>query len=294
MKKLSALALLALLLAACGTTTESNEGSASTQATAVEALEATEQPAQGGDEAVVDGVSIKVDLGLGFDLVPGVDFFSDIFMSPVAEWDCSGSSATGNTSDADNDGIAADATYNIECTKSFNFAGIVSPVEVSRQGTLTVRDADDSDPTSGYYAKGDYTYSYSMLGQEISFGRSFERDWQGNAANGYSFSHTHTWNWNVAGEEHKVVHAHSGSYAPDNSLNPFAAGDLNETGSYEHYLNDSLELKVAEKTKLHLNADCGPAADSGTIEFYIERNGAYSDTPDKTVTFTGCGVYTVE
>ncbi|WP_457637595.1 hypothetical protein [Oceanithermus sp.] len=288
-KKLSILAMLALLLAACGTTSQDSGGTATNQATAVEAVEVTEQPTQGGDEAVVDDVSAEVDLDLGFSMVPGVDFFSDILMSPVAEWNCSGT-ASGNTSDADGDGIATDATYNVTCSKSFDFAGITAPVDVTRQGSLTVRDQDDNDPTSGYYAKGDYTYSYTMLGQDISFVRSFERNWQGNASEGYSFDHSHTWAWSVAGEEHKVVHTHSGSYMPDDPQNPFASGELSETGSYEHYLDGLPQMKVAEKAELHLNNNCSPTADSGTVEFDVNNDGTY----DKTIEFTGCGEYQVQ
>jgi len=289
-KKLSLAALLLLLLAACGTATQGGSGhQAGNQATAVEALEATDEPNQSAGDEVAEDVSEESEdeLGLGFSLVPDLSYFDAVLDSAVGEWDCSGSSAAGDLSDADDDGLAKNATYTVLCTKSFSFMGAPSPVEVKREGTLSVQDKDDQDPTSGYTATGDFVYSYTVLGQELKATRSFQRDWSGNADQGYGFQHTHAWSWSVAGNDYKVEHAHGGSYRPDDAADPFAAGDLSENGSVKHYLNGALQVEVSETAALHLNAACTPPADDGTLELTV-------GSTTKTVKFTGCGEYTVE
>lgn len=288
MKKLSLAALLLMLLAACGTATQGGSGhQAGNQATAVEALEVSEQPNQAGGDEVVGGVSEDERLGLEFSLLPDLSFFDAVLETPIGDWDCSGSSAEGDLTDADDDGLAKNATYTVLCTKNFDFMGVSGPVEVKREGTLSVRDKDDHDPTSGYTASGDFTFSYTVLGQGYSVQRSYRRDWTGTAASGYTFRHEHTWTWSAAGHDYKVEHAHSGGYTPDDAAQPFAAGDLQESGSVEHSVDGGSLVTIEESANLHLNASCTPPADSGTLELTV--NGT-----TKTVTFSGCGAYDVE
>ena len=285
MKKLSMVALLALL-AACGTTPQGEGGGhASNQATAVEAVEISEQPANNGSDDVADEVADENndDLGISDPLLPDFSHFMEIVTSPVAEWDCSGSSVSGDASDADDDGIAKNATYTVLCTKSFGFAG-VSPFEAKREGTLTMQDADDHDPHSGYTSSGSFTYSYTFMGQTYSATRAFTRRWTGTAGSGYGFDHTHSWTWSAAGNEYKVEHERQGSYEPDDADDPFAAGDLSETGSLKHTVNGSDLVEVRESATLHLKEGCTPPADDGTIRFTV--NGT-----TKTYAFNGCGRY---
>ncbi len=37
-----------------------------------------------------------------------------------------------------------------------------------REGTLTMQDADDHDPYSGYASSGSFTYSYTLMGRTCS------------------------------------------------------------------------------------------------------------------------------
>ena len=288
MKKLTILAMLALLLAACGTTTQQTDddgNSAINQATAVEAVEVSDQPANSGSDTTLDKVidDMGSDLGLSESFMPDFSKFFEIVTSPIADWDCSGSSATGDLSDADDDGIAKNATYTILCTKS----ALMGVTEAKREGTLTMQDADDNDPHSGYTSNGTFTYSYTFMGQTYSATRNFSRQWTGNAADGYNFHHTHSWTWSAAGKEYKVEHNRQGSYVPDSEDDPFAAGDLKETGSIEHSVDNSNVVSVGETASLHLNSSCEPAADSGSITFTV--NGT-----DHEVEFTGCGVYRIK
>ena len=303
-KKLSMLTMLVLILAACGNVDlggggnsggGNGGGNVSNQATAVEALAVTEAPSQSGGETTVDEVTeAKEDeLGLGFNLVPDVDHFSEILTSPFTEWDCSGSSASGDTSDADDDGIAKNATYTISCTKDFSFAGFGSPVSVTREGTLTMQDQDDNDPTSGYDATGNATYTYKLMGTNtVTVTREFSRHWQKNAS-AYSFNHSNDWEWASAmgmgmpSTSYKVEQARSGSYIPDDPTKPFKAGQLTETGSIKHFVNDSVQKEVAETANLHLNDQCDPPADDGSIVLGW-------DGVTKTIEFTGCGEYGVQ
>ena len=282
MKKLSMIALLALL-AACGTAPHGDEGGhASNQATAVEAIEISDQPANNGSDEVADEVADenKGDLGISGPVLPDFSHFMEVVTSPVAEWDCSGSSVSGDASDADDDGIAKNATYTILCTKS----GFMGVTEAKREGTLTMQDADDHDPHSGYASSGSFTYSYTVMGRTYSATRAFSRRWTGNAADGYGFDHTHSWTWRAAGREYKVEHARSGRFQPDDADDPFAAGDLSEQGSLKHSVNGGHLVEVGERATLHLKEGCTPPADDGTISF--TANGT-----TKTYEFTGCGRY---
>jgi len=289
MKKLSIVAILALLLAACGTTTESNERSTSTQATAVEALQVNEQPVQSGGENVEYDLSLSDKLGLPFGFLPTDSDFLDVFGTPVGEWDCSASTVSGDATDADADGVAVNATYDIQCAKSFTSLPIFDDVvTVKRTGTLVMQDADDGDPASGYRTTGDFTYSY--LNGTFSAHHSYDRSWS-RTASGYDYEHTNRWSWEAGGVSYAIEHTHGGSYTPDSADDPFAAGLLNETGSVKQYVNDALQLSVDEATSnLHVNESCSPAADDGTVTFSWSDGTSYS----KTVTFTGCGEFQVQ
>jgi len=284
MKKLSIVAILALLLAACGNTgnNNGNGGNAGNQATAVEAVEVSEQPANNGSDATLDKVidDEGSSLGLEGQFLPDFSKFFEVVTSPISDWDCSGSSAEGDLSDADDDGIAKNATYTIECTKS----GFMGVTEAKREGTLTMQDADDNDPASGYKSTGRITYNYTMVGQTYSATREFSRKWTGNAASGYGFHHTHSWTWSAAGQSYKVEHDRQGNYTPDSADDPFAAGDLSEQGTIKHTINGGDLVEVSERANLHLNNACTPPADSGSITF------TYNGT-SKTFTFDGCGSY---
>jgi len=288
MKKLTILAMLALLLAACGTTTEQTDdsNSAINQATAVEAIEVTEEPTQSGGEEVENEVEVELgdDLGISFSFMPTMDGFLDVFDSPVSEWDCSASTVSGDATDADDDGIAVNATYTIECTKGFDGLPMIGDfVTVEKTGTLTMQDADDDDPTSGYTSTGDITYTY--MDGSFTTEHQFSRNWTGNASSGYTYQHSNSWTWAADDEmSYKVEHSHSGSYSPDDASEPFAAGQLVETATVKHYINGTLEQTVTEEVDLHLNKDCDPPADSGSITFTV--NGM-----DHEVEFTGCGEY---
>ncbi|WP_457630726.1 hypothetical protein [Oceanithermus sp.] len=288
-KKLSILAILALLLAACGTTTQQTDdgNTASNQATAVEALEVNEQPTQSGGADIEYEVEddLGEELGIPFDFMPTDNGFMSVFESPASQWDCSESSVTGDATDADDDGIARNATYTINCTKSFTQMPVIGDVvTVERTGTLTMQDADDDDPNSGYTSSGDITYSY--LNDTFSVEHKFDRSWQKSGEN-YSYSHSNAWIWSAGDSSHTVKHAHTGTYIPDSAGDPFAAGQLSESATVKHYLNDTLELTVTEEVNLHLNKSCDPAADDGTIEFTVNN-------VSKTVEFTGCGEYEVQ
>ncbi len=289
MKKLTIFAMLALLLAACGTTQQNNNGgnSAGNQATAVEALEVTQQPVQSGGAEVEYTVEtdLEEELGIPFSFMPMNNGFFDVFTSPVSDWDCSESTVSGDVSDADDDGIAKNATYTIKCTKSFaSLPMIGDTVVVERTGTLTMKDADDNDPTSGYTSTGDITYNY--MNGAFTAEHEFSRSWT--KQNGtYAYDHTNAWTWSAGGVNYGVEHAHRGSYTPDDTADPFTAGQLSETASVKHYVDGALEHTVSETANLHLNKACTPPADSGTIAFTF--NGM-----TRVVEFTGCGEYEIQ
>ncbi len=286
MKKLSMLAILLLLLAACGASKNNGQGGAATQATAVEAIDTSEQPTQSGDEDVVEGVSqdSSLDLGLPFEMFPAVDYFGSVFGSAIGEWQCQQTDAQGDLNDADDDGIAENATYKYECSKDFAFG--MSPVKVTRKGTITAQDKDDSDPYSGYKMGEKVVYSYSIMGVGgVSVTREFQRDWSGNAHSGYTFTHSHSWSWTspVSSDVNKVERSYSGRYTPDSADHPFDQGQLVSDGAVKHYLNGVEKDVVSVHSDLHVNSSCQPAADNGTITFKV------GNTTTKTVEFTGCG-----
>ena len=304
MKKVTILAVLILLLAACGTSSTNGNGGGnggggngggngggggiSNQATAVEALNVSEEPSQSGDEETVESVSEDGGSGNGlpFDLVPNVTGFNDIINSAIGEWQCQQTDAQGDLNDADDDGIAENATYKYECSKDFAFA--MSPVKVTRKGTITAQDKDDSDPYSGYKMSEKAVYSYSMMGVgDVSVTREFQRDWSGNAHDGYTFEHNQSWSWSLplVRKTIKVEREYRGSYTPDNADHPFDQGQLVSDGAVKHYLNGAQNDELGIHSDLHVNSSCQPAADSGAITFSAGGNTV------KTVEFSGCGVF---
>ncbi len=86
-----------------------------------------------------------------------------------------------------------------------------------------------------------------------------------------------------------IEHTHGGSYTPDDAAHPFDGGWIREDASVTHTAG-TVEQTVTEEVNLHLNPACDPAADDGTVTFSWSDGTSYS----KTVTFTGCGDYTVE
>jgi len=305
-KKLTILGVLVLALAACGTTQQGGSGNGgnngdnpgsggqiTNQATAVEALEVSEEPAQSGGEEVESEVSQSDEVGLPFVFVPTINDFLDIFESPVAEWDCSQSTVSGDATDADDDGIAVNARYEIKCTKSFADVPVFDDVVVvERQGTLVMQDADDNDPYSGYHAQGDITYNY--VNENFTAHHSFDRTWS-RAGNGYNYNLNNAWQWQAAGISYKIAHTHGGSYTPDDSQDPFAAGWVNEQAEVKQFVNGALEYTVKEDVNLHLNQTCDPAADDGTITFtWSLGEGNDLMSYSLVVKFTGCGEFEVE
>jgi len=296
-KRVTILAMLALLLAACGTTTQTNDdGTATNQATAVEAVEVTEQPTQSGGEDVEYAVEIELggEMGIPFSFMPTDYGFMDVFESPVGEWDCSASSVSGDATDADDDGIAVNATYTIDCTKGFDSLPVIGEaVTVKKTGTLTMKDADDNDPTSGYTSTGDITYSY--LNETFTVEHKFDRSWN-KGSSSYGYDHTSEWIWSSGDASVSTKHSHSGTYTPDDMGAPFVAGWVDEQASVENYVDGALEHSVSEEVNLHLNKECSPAADDGEITFtWSVADDEGNEVPySQTVEFTGCGEYQIK
>ncbi len=303
MKKLSIFALLVLLLAACSTTTKKDNGggNASNQATAVEALDVNEDLVLTSGERAEYDLSLSEKVGLPFGFVPSERDFHLILNSPVSEWDCSESTVSGDATDADDDGIAVDATYEIKCTVGFGkFAA------VERTGTLVMKDANDNDPYSGYHAEGDITYT---IGKGIfTVNHKFNRTWT-RSDSGYDYEHSSSWSWGsstptpgsskTTGESHTIKYAHAGSYTPDQDDNedPFDAGWIKETATAEQYHGDKLQEKVDSEVNLHLNTTCSPApkADKGTVKYsWTVSNGDEEVAHSVTVEFEGCGQFIIK
>jgi len=294
MKKTIIFAILVLLLAACGTTSQSDDDSqVSNQATAIEAIEVSEQPTQSGGADVENVVAANLDddLGLPFSFMPDVYGFIDVFESPLDDWSCDETSTSGDTSDADDDGIAVNAAYTIECTKGFDgLPFIADVVTVTKTTTLTMKDADDSDPTSGYVSTGDVVYSY--LDDAFTAEHKFDRSWT-KGSDSYNYDNADEWIWSSGDGSMSTKQSRSGTYTPDDMDDPFAAGWIEGQATVENYANDVLAHRVLEEVKLHLNEECSPAADDGEITFtwsLVDENGnevAYAETAE----FTGCGEY---
>ena len=302
-KKLIIISMLALVLAACGNSTQqgdnNDENGAINQATAVEAIEVTEEPAQSGGEDIENDLLLSDDLDLGlpsgFKAMPTVEGFLNILKSPIGEWDCSESTVSGDATDADDDGIAKNATYNIECVKDFAGLPIISElVTVKRTGTLTMKDADDNDPTSGYIANGDITFDY--LDEAFTTKHLFSRNWSGNASSGYDFDNRETWKWDEGGMELEVMQVHKGSYTPDDASDPFAAGQLIDNASVKYTVDNSAAQEISAQANIHFNKSCTPAADDGEIAFRweISADGNMISAQKKVVEFTACGEYNIK
>lgn len=127
---------------------------------------------------------------------------------------------SGDTTDADMDGIPVNATFNYDCNISYP-GGTMEYL-----GTLALKDKDDSDPTGGFYCSGDLHYKQEGL-QNIEWRQNFEIDvnksggaYSGEISFGFEYQGIE---WNADFEF---------TYNPEDPTDPYVAGTLNFEGTY--------------------------------------------------------------
>ena len=199
---LLALGILALGLGACNQT--STSGGDSGDSGGAVAYENVISDLQGANSILVGLMG-----GLGVP-APALIFPAD---ASEVTWNCSESGASGDLTDADDDGIPRSATLNGECTLT------------TSEGTFTwkwqdlsIKDPDDSDPEGGIEVSGRVVYEFAS-----SDGVTFSLTWtiethrvvKGEAEGVYDYTIKGSWEARAGDEAYTVNYDLSGTWEPN-------------------------------------------------------------------------------
>ncbi len=202
----------------------------------------------------------------------GVPFLPVPFLSQgvapldTASWNCSSVTVSGNTTDADNDGIPVDATYNGGCAWSYSGGG--SSVSGSWEfKNVHVKDPNDADPSAGLKASGEIVWTLRVSGSSTyTFTWHFNKHDLVHNGSKWDFSFDGYWRASDGIDTYTVTYNFGGSWTPDDPNRPFEAGTMNASGTFESTgpgCSDSWHLNVTF-SGVH---DNGTKIDRGTATF---------------------------
>jgi hypothetical protein len=170
--------------------------------------------------------------GLPVPVLGFTPFSSGVAPLDTANWSCDGVTASGDQTDADEDGIPVNATYNGRCTWSYS-GGNGSISGYWEFNDLNVQDPDDNDPTAGVKASGTVEWGITSQEGSVTFRWQIDKHDLIKASGGYSFVYKGLWTINVTGEgEYTVNYDLSGTWAPYEANIPWGDGVMNATGSF--------------------------------------------------------------
>jgi len=207
-------------------------------------------------------------------------------------WDCTGVSATGNLTDADNDGIPANATYNGSCSWSYTSPEVTASFEWKLRD-VNIEDADETDPIAGFRAKGEVVWEWTINSESGSITWNFDpHDWVRDGDH-WNLDYEGEITWQSGGESGTLDYDLSGTWTPDDSNDPWGSGNLELSGDFtwtEGTCTSTLEITYAE---VHYNDD--GAIDSGRLDFTVTEvcDDGSGDSVSCTLTWSGPGEPTV-
>ncbi len=221
------LGILALLLFGCNQATSgggNSGGGATAQDVAGVLTAANGQLYRVESPLLSAGVPVPV-LGIA-------PFSAGLAPQDVASWDCTGVTVAGDTSDPDNDGIPVNATYSGRCTWSYSGGGS-SASGYWEYKNVNVQDPNSSDPSAGVKVSGTVEWGVTAGGQSTTVTWTINKHNLVKSGNGYSFDYQGTWTVTVTGSGTSTVdYSLSGTWTPDDTRQPWAAGTMNATGSF--------------------------------------------------------------
>jgi hypothetical protein len=210
-------------------------------------------------------------------------------------------SVTGNCgpslvpTDADNDKIPANFSYTYDCTVTIG-AGF----KFVAKGSLSSKDADDTNPNSGYSTDGNIRYDFIFTNTETSQSSSFSFvvQWTANAillaTGGYNISTDQRIVFQPDTDKSQFAYQLNVAYSPDNDGNAlkFDAGTINLSGS-ANFRDASGRFSVfnLSATNLHFGTACPRAIDSGSLRVEDLSNIGTNKTNVLLLTATGCDLW---
>ena len=177
--------------------------------------------------------------------------------------------------DADNDKIPANFTYTYDCTVTVG-AGFT----FKANGPLTIVDANDNDPQSGYTTNGtiryDFIFTNTNTGQSSSF--SFIAKWNATASFGLAVAYNFVTDQRVTFQPEttrsEFSYTLTANYLPDaGTASKFEAGTINFDGRVAYSdANGKFSNFSLTTTDLHFGNACPRGVDRGTIRSQDQSN----------------------
>jgi len=205
----------------------------------------------------------------------------------VTDWNCSHVSVTGNTSDADGDGIPLNATYNGSCSWSY------SDAEGSISGSwqyhdVNVQDPNDRDPQAGVKVKGRIDWSLTTSDGSVSINWTIvQHDMVKQGNNTYKFNFKGNWTMSGSGAmgAYNFDYNLGGTWTPDSASSLWKSGTMAATGRFSGNGPSCPGWSASVNiNNLHYSS-CG--VDSGSASYTVHGCQGGS-TCTATVTWTGC------
>ncbi len=248
------------LLAGCGQQTAPNAGGEAMAQEVATTLQAADAQLY----------RIAEPLGIAGVPVPTAPFLFASGVAPLdtATWNCDSVTATGNLSDADDDGIPVNATFNGKCT--WSYSGSEGSVSGSWEfQNLNVQDPNDADPTAGVKASGKVIWTLSAGGSTITWTWNLTRHDFVKQSGGYEFAYEGSWSVTTNDGSYTFEYNLTGAWTPDDPGDPWGDGVLTAEGQFDASgpsCADGWHLSVT-LTNLHYQGDkivSGNASFSGT------------------------------
>jgi len=201
----------------------------------------------------------------------------------TASWNCDAVTATGNLTDADNDGIPVNATFNGRCT--WNYSGEEgSLVGYWEYQNLKVEDPNDADASGGIRVGGKIVWGYSGGGTEMTITWTIKHDLLKSGAH-YDFTYKGDWQINISGQTSAFSYNYHGTLTPDDMDNPWGNGTVTASGSFG---GTSAGCESGWSVTLSLSgvhfAECG--IDSGSADFTVAACDGHTCTIH--ISWSGC------
>jgi len=147
-------------------------------------------------------------------------------------WDCAGVTVTGNPTDFDGDGVPVNATYNGGCSVTGTGNGVTVTLSWNFKD-VTVQDPDDRDPGAGVKANGEVQWVLTVNDKSYTLTWTITKYEFLHENTRFTFDYEGRWVLSADGETGTVNYAFDGSWTPDDSDDPFAAGTLNGNVHYD-------------------------------------------------------------